>query len=102
MISVARCDNRPPSGANSRIDDNHVHGPGREEGICLRDRNRAIEHIERLYRVRDVNNRRLRHDIQDDALHGAHKVIVGPKIGSKSDDRTMRQLYPRWKTELSL
>src|SRR4029077_2904270 len=102
VIPVARRNNRPPRRSYPRIDHHHVHGPSREVGIRLRDRNRAIEHIKGLHRVRDIDNRRFRHDIQNDALYSAHKMIVGSKISSESDDRTMRQLIPRWKTELSL
>jgi hypothetical protein len=57
----------------------------------LRNGERAIEHIEGLHRMADIDNLRLRHNIQDDALHDAHKMIVAAEVGGQSDNRTVRQ-----------
>src|SRR5260370_24896318 len=70
-----------------------MHGPGGEVRIRLRNSKRAIQHIEGLHSVADIDDLRIRHNIEDDALHRAHKVVVGAKIGSQSNDRTIRQSF---------
>jgi hypothetical protein len=39
----------------------------------------------------DIDDGRVRDNLQDDTLHGADKVVVGSKIGGQRDDRTVRQ-----------
>ena len=94
VIAVTGSDNGTACSTHSRIDHDHVNRPRRKIGISLRYRERAIEHIERLNRVRNIDNRRFRHDVQNDALHGADKMIVGPKISRERNNWTMRQLDP--------
>ena len=68
-----------------------MYGPGGEVGIGLRNSERAIENIEGLHRVADVDNLRIRHNVQDHAFHRTHKVVVVPEIGGQGNDRTIRQ-----------
>jgi hypothetical protein len=44
--------------------------------------------------MRDVDNRRIRRNVENDALHGADEMIVGPEIGGQRNNRTMRQRFP--------
>ena len=91
VISVARSQNRPPRGAHARVHDHHVNRSVGEVGIRLRNRQRAVEHVEGLHGVRNIDDGGFRHDVENDSLHRAHKMIVGSKIGGQSDDRTMCQ-----------
>ena len=92
VIAIAQSNDGPPRRPHTGINHDRVHSSSREVRVGLRDRDRSVEQVERLDRVRNVDNRRPRHNVENDALYGAHEMIVGPKIGSKSDDRTMRQL----------
>ncbi len=99
MILIARGDDGPPSRPHSGINDDNMHGPVGKIGICLRDGERAIQHIESLHRVADIHDLRLRHDIQNDALHGANKMVVAAEVGGQCDDRT-GQGSPRGEDEV--
>src|SRR5579863_5391589 len=90
MIFVAGGNNRPPRASYARIHHHYMHRPGREVRIRLRNRERAIEHIESLHGMADVDDLRIRNNIQDDALHRSHKVVVVAEVGSQSDRRTLR------------
>ena len=90
MVPFARDQQRPAGRANARVDDDHVHRTGRKIGICLRNRQGSIEHIESLHRVADVDNFRLRLNRQDDAFHGADEMIVESEIGGQRDDGFLR------------
>ena len=92
MISVARRQNRPPLGAHARVHDNQMDRAIRKIRIRLGNRQRAIEHIEGLHGMRNVHDRGFGHNVENDSLHRAHKMIVGSKIGGQSNDRTMWQL----------
>src|SRR5208337_175387 len=67
------------------------HGAGREVGVGLRDGQRAVQNIEGLDRVADVDDLRLGSDSENDAFHGADEMIVESEISSKSDDRNACQ-----------
>src|ERR1700674_3462300 len=58
-----------------------------EVGVSLRNGQRAIQNIERLHRMADVDDLRLGSDPQDDPLHGADEMIVESEISGESDDR---------------
>ena len=91
MIFVARGKDRPARRTDARIHNHDVYRPGGEVRIGLRNRERAIEHVESLHGVADIDDLRLRHDIQDDAFHCAYKMIVAAEVGSQSNNRTLRQ-----------
>src|SRR5579863_2303475 len=93
MIFVAGGNNRPPRASYARIHHNYVYRPGREVRIRLRNRERAIKHIESLHGIADVDDLRVRNNIQDDALHRPHKVVVVAEVGSQSDGRTLRHSF---------
>jgi hypothetical protein len=52
--------------------------------------------------VCDIDDRRFRRNVENDAFDGAHEMIVGAKVGSERNYRTTRQNYPRWKTKSSV
>src|ERR1035438_3296145 len=76
----------PPRGSDSGVDDHHVHSAGREVGIGLGNRERAIENVEGLHRVADIDQLRLGSDLEDYSFHRADKMIVESKIRSKRNN----------------
>jgi hypothetical protein len=44
--------------------------------------------------VRNVDDGRLRHNVENDAFDSTNKMIIDAKIGGERDNRTMRQLDP--------
>src|ERR1022692_4337147 len=93
MVSVARSKYRPARGAHARIYHHYVHGSRGEIGISLRNCERSIQHVKRLHRMADIDNLRLRHDVQDHAFHDAYKMVIAAEVGGQSDDRTLRQSF---------
>src|ERR1019366_3402337 len=63
----------------------------REIGVGLRNGQRAIQNVERLHRMADVDDLRLGGNLQYDPLHGADEMIVESEIGGERDDRDARQ-----------
>ena len=78
-----------------RLDRQH----GRSRPLLVGGLGALRHHVEGLHRVADVHDLRRGIDVEDDTLDRPHEVIVEPKVGSQRDDRTMRQLDPRWKAE---
>ena len=100
QVTVAGQNDRAPRRSYSGIDDHHVHRAGREVGIGLRDGERAVQDVERLHGMADVDDLRVGRDLQDHALHGADEMIVESEIGGESDDRgacQSRYLVDAWK-----
>ena len=91
MVLIAGGNYRPARRTHARIDYYHVYRSSGKVRIGLRNRERAIEHVKSLYRMANIDDLRLWHDVQDHAFHGAHKMIVAAKIGGQSNDRTLRQ-----------
>ena len=81
VIAVAGCDDGASSCAHTWVDYDKMNRPGGEVGVRLRDRQRSVEHVECLYRMADIDNRGLGHDVEDYTLHSAHKMIVCSKVG---------------------
>ncbi len=90
-VALAAQDYRPPRRPHAWIDDHHVHGAGREVGVGLRNGQRAIQNVERLHRVADVDDLRLGRNLQDDPLHGTDEMIVESEVRGESDDRVAFQ-----------
>ena len=95
-VAVAGQNHGPPRRPNSWVDDHHVHGAGREVGVSLRNGQRAVQNVERLHRMADVDDLRLGSNLQDDPLHGADKMIVESEISSESDDCGACQSDTSW------
>src|SRR6202043_909720 len=93
MIFLARGQNRPPCRANAWVYDDDMHCSGGKIRIRLRNGKRPIQDIEGLDGMANIDNLRLRHNIQNDALHDAYKMVVGAEVGGQSDDRTIRQSF---------
>src|SRR6476646_782199 len=72
---------RAPLAAHSRIHHHDVDGVGRKVAIRLGDGEGAVEHVEGLHGVADVHQADVRIHVEDDALHGAHVMIVQSEIG---------------------
>src|SRR5581483_7320451 len=81
--------------SHARVHNHHVHGSGWKVRVSLRQRERTIEHVERLHGMANVHDLGFRNDVQDHALHGADKMVVESKVGSKRNDAAMRQRIPR-------
>src|SRR5437660_1081964 len=81
MVAVAGSDNGTPRGAHAGIHNHQVYGRGREIGVGLRNRERSIEHVKRLHGVSDIDNVRVRHDVDNHAFDCAYKMIVGAVKG---------------------
>src|ERR1700686_1938348 len=67
---------RPPRRSDPRIDNYHVYGFRRVVRIGLRNSQRAIQNVERLHGMADVNDLGLRSNSKNHALHTANKMIV--------------------------
>ena len=89
VMALRAHDNRPPRRPHSRVHDHQMHRAGGEVRISLRDRQRAIQHIECLHGMGNINDFRVRVDLQYDALDGAHKMIADAKIGGQRNNRSM-------------
>src|SRR3974390_166861 len=100
MISIARSQNRPPRGADTGIDNDHVHRAVGKIRIRLRNGQSAVEHVKCLYGMGNVDNLGVGCDVENDSLDGANKVIISSKIGGKSDNRTLRQNVPSLEDEM--
>src|SRR5260221_14138345 len=85
-------DDRPAGATHAGIYHNHVDGPLWIVGIGLRNGQCAIENVEGLYRMADVNDLRVGHDAEDDAFHCPDKVVVQAEVGGQSDDGAVRQV----------
>ena len=90
-MPVAGQNHGPSRRSHPRIDDHHVYRAGRKVRISLRNGQCAVEDVEGLHRVADVNDLRLGGDFQDDPLDGADEMIVKSEIGGKRDDRGVCQ-----------
>ncbi len=86
VMALAGHDQGPPRRPHARIDDHHVDGPAGKVRIRLRDGQRAVQHIKCLHGMADINNLGLGLDGENDALHGAHKVIGQSEVGGQRDD----------------
>ena len=93
--AVVRCDDHPavvprgqdPAiGSHRRIDDDHVNRLGRKVGPYLTDHKGGMHHIVRRHVVGHVNDRRLRGDRQDHALHAGDVMIRTSEVGRKGND----------------
>ena len=60
-----------------------------------------IQHVESLDGMADVDNLRLGQNVQNDALHDAHKMVVRAEVCGKRDYGTMSQDYSSKGTEFS-
>ena len=67
--------------AYSGIDDDHVHGAGREVGIGLRDGQSAVEDVEGLDGVADVDDLGVGRNAEKDTFHRADEVVVESEVG---------------------
>jgi hypothetical protein len=64
-----------------------VNRAAREIRVSLRNRQRTIEDVKSLNRMRNVNELHLRNVFQNDAFHGSDEVVLSAKIGGQGDDR---------------
>ena len=78
-------------GADAGVHDDEVNRAGREIGIRLGNGQGAIEDVESLHRVADVNDFGLGNDTQNDAFDGADEMVAQPEVGSQGDDGTLLQ-----------
>ena len=90
-MPVRRKNNRTPRRPYAGIDNHHMNRFRREVRVSLRDSQRAIQNVERLHCVADVNNLRLGSDPQNHSFHGANEMFVKSKISGESNDRNPRQ-----------
>src|SRR5579862_5316 len=94
VVFIAGGQNRPARRAHARIDHNHVHGPVGKVCVSLRDRQGAIQHIEGLYAMADVDDLRVRHYVENNALHRADEMVISAEVGGKSNNWTIAQISP--------
>ena len=96
QMALAGQNHGPPRRPNSWVDDHHVHRAGREVRVGLRNGQRAVQNVERLHRMADVDDLRLGSNLQDDPLHGADEMIVESEISGESDDCGACQSDTSW------
>ena len=82
----------PPRGPDARIHHHDVNGLLRKIAVRLRDGERAVGDVVGLNAVADVDHLRGGLDAQDDAFHGANKMIGEAKVGGERDDGTGHRL----------
>jgi hypothetical protein len=70
-----------------------VNCAGWEVRIGLRNRQGTIEHVEWLDGMADIHDRGFRNNLQNYAFKRSYKVIVESEIGSKGNDRGVRQCF---------
>src|SRR5580704_14605598 len=92
MVPVARGKNRSALCSYAWIDHYEMDRRCWEIIVCLGDGQRPIKQVKRLYGMANVHDLGIRDDLQDHTLHGSDVMIIEPKIGGQSNDRTVRQM----------
>ncbi len=83
--------NATPRRSDAGIDDGQEHRAGRKVAIGRGELQRALEHVVGGDIMRDVDERRLGADAEDDAFHRAGVVIPGPEVAEERDHRAHGQ-----------
>ncbi len=72
--------------AHARIDDDAVHGAGREVSECGAEEPCGFDDVLRRDGVGDVDDVELRVDREDRPFHGGDVDVVGAEVGQEGDD----------------
>ena len=85
---------RATGAANAGIDYHQMDCACRKIRVSVRQGQRAVENIERLHGMADVDDFGIGRDVEDHSLNAADKMVVEPEIGSQRNNRTATQGQP--------